>query len=597
MIDQKNLKKSPYGLSDFKQIRQGNYYYVDKTRFIRIIEDKGRYLYLIRPRRFGKSLLLSIMEEYYDIANKDRYDLLFNGTDIYQNPTPEKHSYLILTLNFSVVDADIHLVKKSFLTRIQNAAEVFVLKYGKLLNIDIETAINEFKSKESASEVMDSFLKYCLNKERKIYVMIDEYDNFANTILSEYGQEEFEKITHGTGFLRSFFNVLKAGTSNTDAPISRIFMSGVSPITMDDVTSGFNIGTNISLDADVNEILGFTQMEVETMIEYYRQSGLIQHTTAELIEIMSLWYNHYAFSIRVINKVFNTDQVLYFLREYMKESLIPMNMVDRNASIDYGKLRHLVIVDKQGTPTTNGNFSMLQQVIETNTARAYIKESFPITRLADPENFYSLLFYFGLLTITGTTPTGQATLAIPNEFVKRLYYDIIKETYEKTRNLKIEWGKYATLVEDMALSGIWKPLVEYIAERMEAALSLRDLLAGEKALQVFWNVYLGLSTVYNVYSERELNQGFSDLILIPILAQYPQLKYSYLLELKYITPAKLEKEKTQTKIEALRMEAENQLAHYSRDEKFQKTIQNTTLKKIILIFSGNHLVYHGESAR
>jgi hypothetical protein len=272
-IEAHDLKKIPYGVADFDDFRKRNLYYVDKTRYIRDIEEKGKYLFFIRPRRFGKSLLLGILEAYYDIYFKDRFDYFFSGTDIHRGPTEERNSCLVFKLNFSLVNSNISLVEGAFLTRIKNAANSFVSKYREFLDIDIKEAKEEFKSKKSASEVMDTLLNYCLRKERKLYVIIDEYDNFANTILSEAGEKEYTKITHGTGFFRSFFNVVKGGTTDTEAPISRLFMTGVSPITLDDVTSGFNIATNISLDDDINEILGFNITEVEALIEYYRQTG------------------------------------------------------------------------------------------------------------------------------------------------------------------------------------------------------------------------------------------------------------------------------------------------------------------------------------
>ena len=296
MINEDDLKPIPYGITDFNDFRVKNYYYVDKTRFIREIEKKGKFLFLIRPRRFGKSLFLGIMEAYYDIAYKDRFDYFFMDSAIHQNPTTEKNSYLVFKLNFSAVNPGVSAVEAAFLTRIQNAANFFVTKYEKFLDIDIKKAEKNFNSKKSASEVMDTLINYCLQKKQKLYVIIDEYDNFANTILSESGEQEFQKLTHGEGFFRAFFNVLKWGTTDIDAPISRLFMTGVSPITLDDVTSGFNIATNISLHSDINEIMGFTRTEVETMIEYYRQSGKIRHSTPQLLEIMNQWYNHYRFS-------------------------------------------------------------------------------------------------------------------------------------------------------------------------------------------------------------------------------------------------------------------------------------------------------------
>ncbi|HLP59085.1 MAG TPA: AAA family ATPase, partial [Candidatus Deferrimicrobium sp.] len=359
------LKQISYGVSDFNDFKVKNLYYVDKTRFIREIEKKGSYLFLIRPRRFGKSLFLGILEAYYDIAFKDRFDSLFSGTDIHQNPTKEKNSYMVLKLNFSAVSPNISTVEESFIDYIKESAYSFILKYETLLNIDPEKTKEELFSKKNASEVMVKFLNYCKRVEQKLYVIIDEYDNFANTILSELGEQAFVDITHGSGFLRALFNVVKAGTTDMDAPISRLFMTGVSPVTMDDVTSGFNIADNISLDTDLNEIMGFTKKEVETMIEYYRQTGKIRHSTPELMEIMSQWYNHYRFSIYAEQDLFNTVHVLYFLKKYIINSQIPHDLIDRNAMFDYKKLRHLIIIDKKGTPTVNGNFSQLRQILET----------------------------------------------------------------------------------------------------------------------------------------------------------------------------------------------------------------------------------------
>jgi hypothetical protein len=587
------LKKIPYGVSDFNEFRVKNLYYVDKTRFIRVIEEKGSYLFLIRPRRFGKSLFLAILEAYYDIAYKDRFDELFKGTDIHQNPTREKNSYMILTLDFSQVSPDISRVEDTFIDYIKESAYMFILKYEKLLDIDPEKAKGELFLKKNAAEVMLKLLNYCKRVKQKLYTIIDEYDNFANTILSEAGEQAYQGITHGKGFFRAFFNVLKGGTSRTNAPISRLFMSGVSPITMDDVTSGFNIAANITMDPDLSDIMGFTRAETETILEYYRQTGKILHSTPELMEIMSQWYNHYRYSIDSDIGVFNTVHVLYFLQQYLIRSKIPHELVDRNAQIDYKKLRHLIIVDKKGKPMVNGNFSQLRQILETGQTIADIQSGFPIDELEKPGNFISLLFYFGLLTVSGTTLTGQTILSIPNEFVRRLFYDFIRDTYEDTKIFSIDMPIYAKLLEDFAVAGKWEPFIQYIAGRMEASLGIRDLMTGEKALQVFWNVYLGLNSLYIVYPEKELNQGFADLALMPMLIRFPGIKYSYLVELKYIKPSGNEPPDP-VKLQELGKEAEAQLNRYSRDEKFQKSIGGTTLKKLVLIFSGNRMVYHNE---
>jgi len=598
MNEVQQLKRIPYGKTDFNDFRKTNLYYVDKTRFIRDIEEKGDFLFLIRPRRFGKSLFLGIMEAYYDIHYKDRFDYFFMGSDIHRNPTRGKNSYMILKLNFSAVAPDISSIEEAFINYIKDSAYWFIKRYEKLLDIDLKTAKEELFSKKSASEVMVTFLNFSKGKNRQLYVIIDEYDNFANTILSESGEKEFEKITHGEGFFRAFFNVLKAGTTDTEAPISRLFMTGVSPITLDDVTSGFNIATNISLHSDINEIMGFTRPEVETMIEYYRQTGKIRHSTPELMEIMSQWYNHYRFSLYASNEVFNTVHILYFLKEYMIDSQLPGSLIDYNARIDYDKLRHLIVIDKKSAGTgagqTNGNFSKLRQIIEDNSIHSTIVERFPVHKLVSPENFISLLYYFGLLTITGIDEEKKAILKIPNEAIKHLYYDYIKETYEETGLFAIDLSKYEDLMKEMAFNGQWEPLIEYLVQKMETSMGIRDLIAGERAIQAFLNVYLGLSALYLVYSEKELEKGYSDLVLEPFLAQYPGLKYSYLIEIKYSKPQDKKKELTPGKLKNIKEEAKAQLNQYGRDEKFQKAIGQTTLKKVVLIFSGTRLIYKGE---
>jgi hypothetical protein len=348
------------------------------------------------------------------------------------------------------------------------------------------------------------------------------------------------------------------------------------------------------VDTDINEIMGFTQQEVETMIEYYRQTGKIRHPTPVLLEMMSQWYNHYRFSVHSTREVFNTVHVLYFLKEYMKDSQFPGTLIDHNARIDYDKLRHLILTDKKGTPQTNGNFSKLRQIMENDSIHSTIVDTFPVHKLVSPENFVSLLYYFGLLTITGSDEENKAILKIPNEAIKRLYYDYIKETYEETGMLTIDLSWYEALMKDMAFNGIWEPLIVYLVDRMETSMGIRDLITGEKALQAFLNVYLGLSALYLVYSEKELKKGFPDLVLEPFLAQYPQLKYSYLIEIKYIKSQGKKKALPPGKIKKVQEEAEDQLKRYSLDEKFLKAIGQTTLKKLVLIFCGHRLVYHGE---
>jgi hypothetical protein len=302
-------------------INTENYYYVDKSRFIEDVEKSSRYLFFLRPRRFGKSLWLSLMECYYDIERKAQFEELFQNIYIYNNPTEEKNKYLILKFNFSEVSSEISEVRSSFNKTIKRESLGFIKKYRCYID-EPDNSYKIIEKEEDASEI----LKYLVNFVKdsyKIYLLIDEYDNFTNTIISSQGKERYMAITHGEGFYRHFFNVIKAGTTGAGAPVSKIFITGVSPVTMDDVTSGFNIGYNISNKPSFNEMAGFTEDEVIKMLDYHKEEGLIKDSSGKLIEIMSRWYNNYLFSKYAENRMYNSDMVLYFISEYMETNKIP----------------------------------------------------------------------------------------------------------------------------------------------------------------------------------------------------------------------------------------------------------------------------------
>ena len=597
------VKKIPYGISDYEAIRLANYYYVDKTKYLQDIENAGKYLFFIRPRRFGKSLFLSVMETYYDILEAEQFETFYSGTEVFNNPTSEKNSYLVLKLNFSAVDPDIRFVEDSFLNNIRGEARLFFSKYRKFLKIDNNYIASDIINLKSPPDILKNIVDLTKLSGNKIFILIDEYDNFANTILSTLGSYEYQKLTHGEGFFRSFFNFIKAGTTGSKAPIARLFVTGVSPVTMDDVTSGFNIGENISIDEPFNRMLGFNEQEVKELVSYYINAGLIKHETDYLMDIMNRWYNNYQFAKQGREKLFNTDMVLYFLKQYFKTQSIPDDLIDRNVRIDYGKLRHLMILDRGDKAEPNGNFSKLREIIEKGEIVSNIVKGFPVEEMANTENFISLLFYLGLLTIK-EVEEDELKLKIPNETIRRLYFDYIKKGYQEADIFTIDLYRYGRLMHKMAYDGDWRPLFEYITNRMKASMSLRDLITGEKSIQAFLNVYLGLSNLYIIHTEKELNKGFADLLMEPFIARYEGMKYSYLLEIKYIKRAEYKKQKskgTQTKkglqevIKGLQQAAEEQLKKYSSDEKLNKILEQTKLIKLILIFSGHEILYIDEA--
>jgi hypothetical protein len=592
--DNESIKDIPYGISDYELIRTENYYYVDKTPYLKNLTKAGRYLFFIRPRRIGKSLFLSVMEAYYDVFYKDRFEEFFKGTWIYDHPTDERGKYLVLSLNFSVVEPDPGKMETSFSNHVRGEAVDFIQKYSDYLstNKKMDYYSRTIEESSSATDILSNLLLLCKGAHRELYVIIDEYDNFANTILSTVGEDAYLKLTHGPGFFRSFFNALKKGTGGTGAPITRSFITGVSPITMDDVTSGYNIGKNVTLEPNLNRMLGFTRDDVIDMIEYYRSNGLIKHPTGYLLAIMTQWYGNYRFSKKDDVTLFNSDMILYFLDNYMTGKELPDDLIDMNVRIDYGKLRHLIIVDQDKTkpPTPNGNFGKLKEIIEEGSTSSKIVKGFPLEKLKDSENFKSLLFYLGLLTIKGPEK-DKLRLEIPNETVKRLYYNYIEEAYGETGIFNLDLDKYANLMTDMAYDGKWRPLIEFITGRMKESMSLRDLITGEKSIQAFLNVYLGLSDLYIIHSEKEMNKGYTDLALEPFLARYEGIKYSYLLEIKYL---KSGTKRGHPGVQELINTAEEQLKNYSMDEKFGKSIEKTRLIKLVLIFSGHEAIYIDE---
>ena len=328
-------KEIPYGLSDYARLALENYYYVDKTHFIPLIEKAASFFFLIRPRRFGKSLTLSMLESYYDINNANRFEELFGERWIYQHPTALRAKFLILRFNFSAVSSNIDRMLDSFEEHCKDRFIDFADRYEHLFAPGFRQELMERETAASGLSYINtkaSFLK--LN----LYLIIDEYDNFTNTILSTYGTEAYQKATHGEGFFRFFFNVIKAATTGSEQALKRMFITGVSPITLDDVTSGFNIGSNFTTDPQFNGIVGFSETELRTMLTYYKEEGTLKAEVEDLITMMKPWYDNYCFAEETLDEsMFNSDMVLYFLSTFLRLGTPPKEMIDRNIRTDYGQ--------------------------------------------------------------------------------------------------------------------------------------------------------------------------------------------------------------------------------------------------------------------
>lgn len=566
----KTYKKIPYGIADFKLIQDENYYYVDKTRYLPLLEDAGRYNFFIRPRRFGKTLFLGVLECYYDVARKDEFDALFGDTYIGSHPTREKNSYLVLKFNFSQVSSHPDEVKASFHEHVVTRLYFFGKKYVEFLDDDYFEMVAKTTSAHGKLEFM---LAYAGFKGLPVYVLVDEYDNFANTILTTAGEASYHELTHGAGFFRFFFNILKGATSDPGSGLRRLFITGVSPVTMDNVTSGFNIGRNISLDPRLNELLGLTDQEVVHLLEYYRVNGMPVPDIQELLTLLQEWYDNYCFSNRATARIFNTDMVLYFVNNLLDQGEYPDNMIDQNVMVDYGKLRHLITLDRR----LNGNFGRLEMITETGGITARVVEGFPVERLLEPENFVSLLFYFGLLTYS-----GRDELVIPNRTVKKLMYSYLREGYRDVDVFKVNLWRLANLIRDMAYRGEWEPVFRFLAGEVEKQTLIRDYMTGEKVIQTFLLAYLNVTDYYITRTEEEMGKGFVDLYLEPFWPKYPDVKHGYLIEIKYIKRGEFTQDLIQKQLE----QAQGQLEQYASDPRVIESSGEAQLTCLALVFSG-----------
>lgn len=569
-------KRIPYGVSDFMDIIQRNQYYVDKTMYLPMLEDEADALFFIRPRRFGKSLFISMMQAYYDIGMRDRFQELFGNLWIGSHPTEYQGQFQILYLDFSKIGGDITELKENFNTYCNDCIDNFIEKYQEYYP---ERVVEKVLKAETAARKLN-LIGIASEKEKSpLYLIVDEYDNFTNVVLNEHGEKVYRALTHASGFYREIFKVFKG-------MFSRIFMTGVSPVTLDDLTSGFNIGWHISTKPSFNQMLGFSTEDVREMIEYYKTSGKIQadYDTDTIIGNIKPWYDNYCFSADALltqSKVFNCDMVLYYIRNYMENGKSPAQMIDPNTKTDYNKMKKLLQLDK-----LDGNRKgILYQIAEEGEIVSTLATSFPASALTDPNIFISLLFYYGMLTIKGTRG-DKMIFCIPNNNVRKQYYEYLLEQYEEKSPLNT--SKLTDYYYDMAYDGKWREGLLFMADAYAKVSSVRDSIEGERNLQGFFMAYLNLNNYYYTAPELELNHGYCDFFLLPDLTHY-ETKHSYIIELKML-PKKVfnavADNGKMTKAEEQWEQAVVQINRYAAAPRVEALRQGTQLHKVIMQFEG-----------
>ena len=566
-------KLLPYGMMNFADIRLDNYYYVDKTSFIPVIEQSDRFFFFIRPRRFGKSLTLNMLQHYYDVRTRDKFDALFGDLYIGKHPTRDRNSYLVLYLNFSGISGELHNYRQGLDAHCNTSFDYFCDIYAEYLPKGIKEVLNE---KAGAVEQLDYLYHQCELAGQQIYLFIDEYDHFTNAILSDAESiHRYTEETHKEGYLRAFFNRVKAGTYSS---IKRCFITGVSPVTMDDLTSGFNIGTNYSLTPKFNAMMGFTEDEVREMLTYYSTKAPFHHTVDELIELMKPWYDNYCFAQECYDQptLYNSNMVLYFVKNYIDNNgKAPRNMIESNIRIDYEKLRMLIRKDKE----LAHDASIIQTLVSQGYITGELKDGFPAANIVDSDNFVSLLYYFGMLTVSGTYK-GKTKLIIPNQVVREQLYTYLLNTYNEA-DLSFNNHEKDELSSALAYDGAWQSYFDYIADCLKRYASQRDKQKGESFVHGFTLAMTAQNRFYRPISEADTQSGYVDIFLSPMLEIYPDMSHSYIIELKYARYKDPE-----SRVEELRAEAIAQTNRYADTDRVKNAIGPTQRHKIVVVYKG-----------
>lgn len=569
------IKRLPTGISQFRSISDSNLYYVDKTMYLPKMEAVSDFLFFIRPRRFGKSLFLSMVADYYDCENYKDIDEEFQGTWIAEHPLETKGKFQVLSLDFSQVAGCADNLQDAFHVYLGIKIDAFLRKYGKYYS---QKAIEAAHNAPTAGGKIAAFVGEAKEKGYQLYLIIDEYDNFTNVVLNEQGHDVYHEMTHGSGFYRDVFKTFKPN-------FTRILFMGVSPITLDDLTSGFNIATNISIDSWFNDLLGFSETDVRKMISYYQDAGMIKKTADEVIAEMKPWYDNYCFAedtFGVEPSMYNSNMVIYYMSLLIRTGRSPKDMRDPNSKTDYAKMKRLVRLDR----LDGDRKGVVRTIAEQGYIDATIETTFPAIEMINPNMFVSLLFYYGMLTIGGTA-LDKLHLVVPNLNVWEQYYRFLFDQYQDTA--RIDMMKLENAFTDAALKGIWQPLFQYLSDRYFEDSSVRDAIGGEKNVQGYFMAYLNLSRLFVIRPELEFKHGYCDFFLLADTKKFPVLQHSYVVELKYLKADAAENEaKTQWH------EAEEQVRKYMSDESLKRMTAGTQLHGIILQFQNGKLFNMGE---
>jgi Predicted AAA-ATPase/PD-(D/E)XK nuclease superfamily len=556
--------KIPYGISDFARIREKGFFYADKTPFLPVLEAGYEYLVFLRPRRFGKSTLLSLLEHYYDLGKKDRFDELFQGLWVHQHPTPERSAYLVLRLDFSGVSTDggPDTLRRSFLLSVRAAVRAFLLRYRDRIPplADLYDKVDIY---EDAEGLVGQVLAVVSTTPHRIYLLIDEYDHFANRLLAGGAGDLCETVVKKTGFVRTFYATLKSGTAT--GAVGRMFVTGVSPLMLDDLSSGFNIATHASMDGGLSALAGFTRADTERAVDELLAARPEVAGTPELagrgalLDVLEEHYNGYRFSEDAAERVFNSDMVLYFLRELDNRGRYPRDMLDRNVRTEYGHLQRIGTLSGADAALRR---SLLQRILSEGHLRSEIVEQFGVRSLASQTYFLSLLYFLGMLTL-GASPRSSMgyDLTIPNRVIRELQWEHLALMLEEESLVTLQVDDLRAALTAMVEDGTIEPFLGLFHKNVLQTFSNRDTRGlDEKTIKLLLMTYASLGGAFYPLSEQEFAQGYGDLFL-SAARDVAGARFSWLLELKYLKAGA-----KAAQIAAAFAEAEAQVARYASDQ-------------------------------
>jgi len=557
----------PYGIADFRKICEGGYFYVDRTDRIPLIENAGSQLVFLRPRRFGKSLWLSTLENYYDLARADDFEQLFGGLKIGQNPTPLHNRYFILKLNFSVVSAsgDHTAIRQALFEHINTEIEIIVARYAPWLKQPVRI------QPDNAVTSLQSLVGAISQTPYKLYILIDEYDNFANEVMISplHGTNRYEELVQGEGIIKTFFKAIKDGSEGRG--IDRVFLTGVSPVVLSDMTSGYNVTEDLSVDPDYHDLCGFTENELLAVLD---QIAVVHHLDTVQVEtalsLMRDFYNGYRFSFQQNERIYNPTLALYFLKHLVRHGEYPARLLDENLAMDRNRIQYVARLP-HGETLINRALNPAEPLTISQLVNRFGVQDM-LTAPKNPDFLATLLYYFGVLTLAGRDFMGRLQLTIPNQVIRKLYVERLQEQLLPAYG---DQEQRQQVVERFYSTGDLGPLCELLEQKYFKVFDNRDLRwSNELVVKTAFLVTLFNDAFYIMDSEPALERRYGDLLLRvrPDMRQYALL--DHLLEFKALslkkvglTSAELVKKTREElrewpEVKASLQEAEQQLAAY-----------------------------------